>query len=61
MFGEYIQSNSGTVDTTLNDGRKIKFPVDGDTPTLSLVTMHSIVILHGVRLLPQLHNKLYNP
>jgi len=34
MFGEYIPSNSGTVDTlTLSDGRKIEVSaVDGDTP-----------------------------
>ena len=34
MFGEYIPSNSGTVDTlTLSDGRQIQVSaVDGDTP-----------------------------
>lgn len=34
MFGEYIPSNSGTVDTlTLNDGQQIQVSaVDGDTP-----------------------------
>ena len=34
MFGEYIPSNSGTVDTlTLSDGRQIQVSaVDGETP-----------------------------